>query len=334
MNSTPYSRDLELRNPARASGQDAPQRGVYRPGVNASVLWHWRQLQYRSFRPARGAHDAAQVQAQNNQVANPFNGIIPNSSATTSQYQLDCPYPQFGGLDIASPPWANANYQALQLGLEKRFSNGLQFLFTYVWSKSIDDDSNPGNSGGSSLGNAPAPVDPNNLKLARSVSQYNIPQVFQFSYDYHLPFGRGQHFGATMNRVLDAIVGGWQTTGIWRFDDGQPMIWSLSASTPGMPGYGRAPNLVGTPHANPKSQWFSVAGWRVLCQSAGLPTARGLHNRRRASNHSVDALSRHVERGPVALQGIFPEQGSRRHAPRTPYGMVQRLKSPAIRQHQ
>ncbi len=201
--------------------------------------------------------DAAWVQAENNQVANPFNGIIPNSSATTSQYQLDCPYPQFGGLDIASPPWANANYQALQLGLEKRFSNGLQFLFTYVWSKSIDDDSNPGNSGGSSLANAPPPVDPNNLKLARSVSQYNIPQVFQFSYDYRLPFGRGQHFGATMNRALDAIVGGWQTTGIWRFDDGQPMFWSLTASTPGMPGYGRAPNLVGTPHAAPKSQWFT-----------------------------------------------------------------------------
>ena len=173
---------------------------------------------------------SAQLHALNAQVANPFYGIIPNSAQTTSQYQLDLPYPQFNGLDIASPPWANANYQALQLGLEKRFSNGLQFLVTYVWSKSIDDDSNPGNAGGTGLGFAPAPVDPNNLKLARSVSQYNIPQVFQFSYDYHLPFGRGQHFGAKMNRVLDAIVGGWQTTGIWRFDDGQPMIWSTFGS--------------------------------------------------------------------------------------------------------
>jgi len=201
--------------------------------------------------------DAAWVQAMNNQVANPFYGIIPNSSQTTSQYALDCPYPQFGNLDIASPPWANANYQALQLGLEKRFSNGLSFLVTYVWSKSIDDDSNPGNAGGSSLGSAPAIVDPNNLKLARSVSQYNIPQVFQFSYDYQLPFGRGKRFGTGMNRVLDAIVGGWQTTGIWRVDDGQPMIWALSASNPGMPGYGQAPDLVGTPHRNPKSQWFT-----------------------------------------------------------------------------
>jgi len=200
--------------------------------------------------------DAAWVQAMNNQVANPFNGIIPNSSQVTSQYQLDCPYPQFSALDIASPPWANANYQALQLGVEKRFSNGLQFLVTYVWSKSLDDDSNPGNSGGSSLANAPPPLDPNKLKLARSVSQYNIPQVFQFSYDYQLPLGRGKRFGAKMNPVLDAILGGWQTTGIWRYDDGQPMFWNLTAANPGMPGYGQAPNLVGTPHANPKSKWF------------------------------------------------------------------------------
>ncbi|MDR3677353.1 MAG: carboxypeptidase regulatory-like domain-containing protein [Acidobacteriota bacterium] len=202
----------------------------------------------------------AQLQALNNQVPNPFSGIIPNSTGTTSQYQLDLPYPQFSGLDITSPPWANANYQALQLGLEKRFSNGLSFLVTYVWSKSLDDDSNPGNAGGSGLGFAPAPADPNNLKLARSVSQYNIPQVFQFSYDYHLPVGRGQHFGAKMNRVLDAVVGGWQTTGIWRFDDGQPMTWSMPSGTAvTLPGYGQAPNLVGTPHANPKSKWFLPA---------------------------------------------------------------------------
>ena len=198
----------------------------------------------------------AQIQALNNQVPNPFYGIIPNNTSMTSQYQLELPYPQFAGLDIASPPWANANYQALQVGLEKRFANGLQFLVTYVWSKSLDDDSNPGNSGGSSLANAPPPVDPNNLKLARSVSQYNIPQVFQFSYDYQLPFGRGKRFGSGMNSVLNAFIGGWQTTGIWRVDDGQPMFWNLTAATPGLPGYGRAPDLVGTPHANAKSKWF------------------------------------------------------------------------------
>jgi hypothetical protein len=149
------------------------------------------------------------------------------------------------------------SYEALQLRLEKRFSNGLQFLATYVWSKSIDDDSNPGNAGGTGLGFAPKPLDPNNLKLARSVSQYNIPQVFQFSYVYQLPLGRGQRFGAKMNPVLNAIIGGWQTNGIWRFDDGQPMMVQLSSGNNPLPGYGgQAPELVGTPQANPKSKWF------------------------------------------------------------------------------
>jgi hypothetical protein len=199
----------------------------------------------------------AQLTALQAPIPNPFYGIIPNSTSTTSQLQLDYPYPQFSGFDIASPPWANLSYEALQLRLEKRFSNGLQFLATYVWSKSIDDSSIPGNAGGTGGGAAPKPLDPNNLKLARSVSQYNIPQVFQFSYVYQLPFGRGKHFGAKMNRVLDAIIGGWQTNGIWRFDDGQPLWVTLSSGNNPLPGYGgQAPQLVGTPKANSKSKWF------------------------------------------------------------------------------
>jgi len=260
MNSTPYSQTwnfgIERQFPASMLlnveyiGQESTHQ-YFGIGGNYNISHLGAQEEHMT---------STQLDALNAQVANPFSGIIPNSAATTTQYQLDLPYPQFSGLDIASPPWANANYQALQLGLEKRFSNGLSFLVTYVWSKSLDDDSNPGNAGGSGLGFAPAPVDPNNLKLARSVSQYNIPQVFQFSYDYHLPFGRGQHFGARMNPVLDAIVGGWQTTGIWRFDDGQPMIVQISAVNPSLPGYGQAPDLVGTPHANSKSQWFLPEG--------------------------------------------------------------------------
>jgi hypothetical protein len=200
----------------------------------------------------------AQIQALQAQVPNPFSGIIPNSSGTTSQYQLDLPYPQFNGFDIASPPWANSNYQSLQFRLEKRFSNGLQLLATYVWSKSIDDSSIPGNAGGTGGGSAPKPLDPNNLELNRADSQFNLPQVIQFSYVYHLPFGRGERFGAKMNPVLNAIIGGWQTNGIWRFDDGQPLMITLSSTNNALPGYGQIANMVGTPKANPKSKWFTA----------------------------------------------------------------------------
>jgi len=204
--------------------------------------------------------DAAWNQMMATQVPNPFykagasQGVIQQGfllSPTVSQYQLALPYPQFGGVDFQGAPWSNSSYQALQLRLEKRFSNGLQVLATYVWSKTIDEASGSGN-GFPSI----STVDPNNRKLDRGLSQYNIPQVFQFSYVYQLPFGRGKPFGANMNPVLDAIIGGWQTAGVWRFDDGQPVMVSLAGTNQPLPGYGQRPDLKGTPQLNPKSKWF------------------------------------------------------------------------------
>ena len=65
--------------------------------------------------------------------------------------------------------------------------------------------------------------DPNNLKLERSLSEWDIPQVFQVAYLWQLPFGRGKKIGTTWNPVVNAILGGWQTNGMWRFDNGQPI---------------------------------------------------------------------------------------------------------------
>jgi len=209
--------------------------------------------------------DAAWGTAMATLVPNPFYGAglaqgVPQTgellSTQVSAYQLSLPYPQFQAIAINGAPWSNSNYQALQLRLEKRFSNGLQLLATYVWSKTIDESSDSGN-GAPNIGT----IDPNNFKLDRATSQYNIPQVFQFTYVYRLPFGRGKHFGATMNSVLDAFVGGWQTTGIWRFDDGQPLQVSLAGTNHPLPGYGQVPDMVATPHRNSKSQWLVPGGY-------------------------------------------------------------------------
>lgn len=204
--------------------------------------------------------DAAWVQAMDTYVPNPFygagasQGVIQQGnllSPTVPQWQLDLPYPQFQGVDFQGPPWSNSSYQALQLKLEKRFSNGLEFLATYVWSKTIDESSGSGN-GFPSI----STTDPNNFKLDRAISQYNIPQVFQFSYVYQLPFGREKRFGGRMNSALDAFVGGWRTSGIWRFDNGQPLQVSLAGTNNPLPGYGQLPELTGTPQRNPKSKWL------------------------------------------------------------------------------
>jgi hypothetical protein len=62
-------------------------------------------------------------------------------------------------------------------------------------------------------------------------------------YIYQLPFGRGMKWGTNWNSVLNAVLGGWQTNGIWRFDTGQPIILGLQSGQP-LPTYGgQRPNL-------------------------------------------------------------------------------------------
>jgi len=84
--------------------------------------------------------------------------------------------------------------------------------------------------------------DPYNLRAERSVSTFDIPQVLQFSYLYALPVGRGKRFGGNMNPVLNAVIGGWQLNGIWRFQGGRPIILHLDSENP-IPTFHQRPNL-------------------------------------------------------------------------------------------
>lgn len=200
-------------------------------------------------------YSASQIAALNTYVPNPFHGVItdPNSSlssATVPASQLQLPFPQFpGGFSGDEPPWGNSSYHAFQARVEKRFSRGLEALVTYTWSKSIDDASTT--SGGTTwLGGITSLQDPNNRHLERSLSTFDIPRVLQFSYTYELPIGRGKAIGGNMPTVLNAVIGGWQTNGIWRFNDGRPILLGLSGGQ-SLPTYGgQRPNLTGPLHCN------------------------------------------------------------------------------------
>ena len=202
-----------------------------------------------------------QITQLNTKVTNPFYGIITNpasslSSATVTYNQLLKPYPQFSGFGGPDPPVANSIYNSLQVRVEKRFSKGLQLLGTYVFSKSIDNSSAA--CGCTTwLGGATSLQDPNRRYLERSVSQFDIPQVLQFSYVYQLPFGKGKQFGNRWNGALDAVLGGWQTNGLWRFDNGMPLALGLSTSQ-ALPTYGgQRPNLLGPLTRNNGSNWLN-----------------------------------------------------------------------------
>ncbi len=218
-------------------------------------------------------------------ITDPLSSI---SQSTIQQYrdpnaQFHVPFPQFTSFSGDSPPIANSIYHAAQFRVEKAFSNGLEFLVTYTVSKSIDDASATDDSiswlGGGYQSSTISVQNPNNLRAERALSVFDIPQVLQFSYVYALPIGRGRHFGGSMHPVVNGIIGGWQLNGIWRFDNGRPVIFTQDGSVnPNIPTYGIRPTLTGPVKVNHTSQASMLSNYFLnACDVAngGVPCANG-----------------------------------------------------------
>ncbi|MGB9202553.1 MAG: carboxypeptidase-like regulatory domain-containing protein [Terriglobales bacterium] len=122
----------------------------------------------------------------------------------------------------------NSSYHALQLNLRKQVSHGFQFDFNYTWSKSIDITSAASRVGfsvygyqnvglvGTRLANAFSP------NLARAVSDFDTTHQFNLNWIAELPVGRGRALAGSAHGVLDAFIGGWQTSGVARWTTGFP----------------------------------------------------------------------------------------------------------------
>ena len=80
------------------------------------------------------------------------------------------------------------------------------------------------------------------------------------SYIYELLCGRGKKFGGKMNSVANAVVGGWQVSGVSTFKDGFPLAIGASSNNTGSLGGGQRPDIVGDPHiSNPTvERWFNT----------------------------------------------------------------------------
>jgi hypothetical protein len=190
----------------------------------------------------------------------PFYGVITDPTAPLSyslqMYQLYLPYPQFTGVSGSFPPIASSTYHSLQVRVEKRMSKGLQFLVTYVNSKSIDNATLGSNVTWLSGGWIPTGlIDPNDPSRERSISQADIPQVLNFAWVYQLPFRRGKSWGGNWNSWINGFLGGWQINGTWRLDNGTPLTpgQENGLTLPG--GYGHRPTLLAPLKRNHGSNW-------------------------------------------------------------------------------
>ncbi|HEV2915082.1 MAG TPA: carboxypeptidase-like regulatory domain-containing protein [Pyrinomonadaceae bacterium] len=128
--------------------------------------------------------------------------------------------PQFAALSAFSTI-ARSNYNALQLSLRQRFSADLAFDFNYTLSHSLDNAS--GLQSSANYGTAFI-VNALNPDLAYASSDFDARHIINANWLVGLPFGRGKAFFGNAPKAIDTILGGWQTTGIFRWNSGLPVL--------------------------------------------------------------------------------------------------------------
>ncbi len=159
-----------------------------------------------------------EIQYQN-QLAAPVNNpfyhyltptLIPGplyNQQTVPLGQLLTQYPLYGALYEIGVKGAQERYQDVELVLQRRFANGYNLLFGYVWLKEKTQINNF-----------------NDQTLFLNQLQYqegNQPRNrITVAGTYELPFGRGRLFMNNASKPVDAILGGWQVTGVMTYISG------------------------------------------------------------------------------------------------------------------
>jgi hypothetical protein len=114
---------------------------------------------------------------------------------------------------------ATSDYHGLRLSVTKQFSRGLQFQSSFTYSKSIDDWSTWVRATDLTSSNR----DGYGTEKAHGLSGFDVRRVFYTNFVYDLP-------GEKWNGALGRLLGGWNVSGILRFQDGFPI--TLSAEQP------------------------------------------------------------------------------------------------------
>ena len=133
--------------------------------------------------------------------------------------------------------YLSANYNALQVSINRQFSHGLMVKGAYTWSKAIDYTDDDGWAGLTWN-------DPNILRRNRAQAGFNTPNIFQLAYLYELPIGQGKTW-ASGGGVVTKIASNWQISGIFSAVSGQPFSLTASGVSLNAVGQTQTPDQVG-----------------------------------------------------------------------------------------
>jgi len=141
-------------------------------------------------------------------VLRELNAAVFAPGATTATTNQRRPYGPAMGSSTIVEPVGNSTYHAFQLTAERRFSKGFTILANYQFSKSIDDTS-------ANKGTGQVRTNPNNQAFDKALSDFNRPNVFNFSGLWELPI-------RFQNKTANFLIGGWNLNTILNLTSGQP----------------------------------------------------------------------------------------------------------------
>ena len=126
------------------------------------------------------------------------------------------PFPHMLDIGYLNVPAGNSFYHALLSNVEKRFSDGVHFRATYVWSKSTGMGAGrPAVSDG--LGHGPQnPSDTHSLE--RGLSVEDVPHRILAAFTHEVPFFRDRKTG-----LAAKVLGGWSVAGTLRIESAAPV---------------------------------------------------------------------------------------------------------------
>jgi hypothetical protein len=194
------------------------------------------------------------------QLLQPDFNTCPNLGTTDSNINCNSlrPVPDIGSIS-GTASFGLGNYNAMTVKLEKRMSNGLQFLTSYTYGHALADT-------GTTLSGSQGFYTKNPLVTMSNYSSaaWDIRHSFTTGFNYDLPFGRGKQFGSNLNKAADILLGNWQTNGILTLRTGNPYtiyasgcegVWAGCGpdAVPGM-----NPNAA-PPGGRTPSEWFNTA---------------------------------------------------------------------------
>lgn len=164
------------------------------------------------------------------------------------------PFPAVDGTIDAFRSNTISNYHSLQVHIEKRATRGLQFQASYTYSHALDEASSA-SLGSLSNGDFRDQRFPG---MEYGNSDFDVRHHFVLSFDYQLPFGKGQAIAGNASGFLNQLIGNWQLAGIVSASTGNwftitdPNVNSSNTDCAGTVGYNCSrPNVVGDPNGKP-----------------------------------------------------------------------------------